>query len=247
MKLKGLALALFITLILKGPAYSISFDIKPVRIFFDPDTRAEKLTVKNVSEDDLSLQIRVYRWSQNEKGEDIYDETTDIVVFPKIVKIKKGEERIIRVGTKLVPGTSEKTYRIYVEEIPSEYLPEGATVRLLMRAGVPIFISPVKVSPSGKIESVSMKEGEVGFSVRNDGNLHFIITSLVIKGVDAEGNSLFSKELGGWYLLSGASRLYTASLPREICNKTARINITIKTNRLNLSGNLDVDRSMCPH
>lgn len=245
MKLKGLALALFITLILKGQAYSISFDIKPVRIFFDPGTRAEKLIVKNVSEGDLSLQIRVYRWSQNEKGEDIYDETTDIVVFPKMVRIKKGEEKIIRVGTKLVPGTSEKTYRIYVEEMPSEHLPEGATVRLLMRAGVPLFIAPARSNASGKIESLSVKGGKVGLSVKNDGNLHFVITSLNLKGEDAGGKELFSRELGGWYLLSGASRFYETLIPPETCADTAKVNIEIKTNRFNLNGKVDVNKAMC--
>lgn len=232
--------------LLHGSADSATFDIKPIKIFFDADTRIEKLTINNASEDDLSLQIKVYKWLQNEKGEDIYDETGDIVIFPKVLRIKKGDERLIRIGTNLKPEINEKTYRIYIEELPSkEGRQEGATVRLLMRTGIPVFISPVKSEAEGKIESVFVKNGKVEVAVKNDGNLHFIITSLSIKGEDSQGKELFSKELGGWYLLNGTSRLYAAEIPPGVCADTARLKLEIKTNRFNLNDKFDMDKSMC--
>lgn len=204
------------------------------------------MTITNVSEDDISLQIKVYIWSQNGKGEDVYDETNDIVLFPKMLKVKKGEERLIRVGANLRPDGSEKTYRIYVEELPSERAQtEGATVRLLMRAGVPVFISPLRSSASGKVESLSVKNGNVEMNVKNDGNRHFIITSLSIKGEDGQGKELFSKELGGWYLLSGVSRSYVVEIPADICASSARVKVEVKTDRFTLNGNIDMAKDMC--
>lgn len=234
-------------LLLGGEAHPVSFDIRPVKIFFDADTRVERLNIANMGEDDLSLQIRVYRWSQNDAGEDMYEETGDIVAFPRLLRIKKGEERAIRVGTDIRPESKERTYRIYIEEMPVPgRLPEGAAVRVLMRAGVPVFVAPLKAKPSGKIESVSVRNGEISMSVKNDGNLHFIINSLTIKGANVKGGEIFKKELGGWYLLSGVTRIYEASIPEGLCADTAGIEIEVKTDRLGLSGRLDVDRTMCP-
>ncbi|MBM4137860.1 MAG: molecular chaperone [Nitrospira sp.] len=93
-------LILTILFLLRGSANPITFDINPVRIFFDAKVTTEKLNVRNSGDRDFSLQLRVYKWSQDAHGEDIYEETTDIVIFPKIVTIKKGEEKIIRIGTK---------------------------------------------------------------------------------------------------------------------------------------------------
>jgi P pilus assembly chaperone PapD len=89
--------------------FAASFDIKPVRLELSKETPLEKLVIKNVSDKEFPLQVRVYEWNQNEKGEDVYTETDDIIVFPKIMTIKCDEERYIRVGSKVVPGTTEKT------------------------------------------------------------------------------------------------------------------------------------------
>jgi fimbrial chaperone protein len=236
-----------IFLLLGGEAHPVSFDIRPVRIFFDADTRVERLNIANKGEDDLSLQVRIYRWLQNDAGEDIYEETGDIVAFPRMLRIKKGEERAVRVGTDIRPESKERTYRIYIEEMPVPgRRPEGAAVRVLMRAGVPVFVAPLKARPSGKIESVSVRDGEIRVSLKNDGNLHFIINSLTIKGANVKGEEIFKKELAGWYLLSGVSRIYEASIPRDLCADTAWLEIEVKTDRFTLGGRLDVERAMCP-
>jgi fimbrial chaperone protein len=233
-------------LLFQNPASSINFHIKPVRIFLDKQIKTEKLIITNLGDNDLSLQLKVYKWSQDTKGDDTYEETTDIIVFPKIFTMKKEEERIIRVGTKLSPGVNEKTYRIYIEEMPVKGpLPEGATVRIIAKTGVPLFISPVKADTKGKIESITLKNGAVEIAVKNEGNLHFMIKSINIKGKNIEGKDIFTKELSGWYLLNGASRLYTTPIPEEICRDISKLYIEVKTDRFNLNGKLDVDKAKC--
>jgi len=110
---------------------------------------------------------------------------------------------------------------------------------------VPLFISPLKADAKGKIESITMKNGKVNVVVKNDGNLHFILKSIIIKGKNLKGEEIFKKELGGWYLLSGISRLYTTPIPQEVCKKTVRLDIEVKTDRFNVDGKVDVDKTMC--
>jgi hypothetical protein len=66
-----------------------------------------------------------------------------------------------------------------------------------------------------------------------------------VKGKNKKGENLFSQELSGWYLLSGISRIYTMTVPQEVCKELSRIDLEVKTDRLNWGGKLDVDEAMC--
>ncbi len=229
-----------------GPADSASFDIQPIRIFFNAKTRAEKLMIKNVSDDDLSLQVKAYKWSQNSEGKDIYDETSDIVVFPKVMKVPKGEEKIIRVGTTLHPSALEGTYRIYVEELPVEKpQTEGVGLRIAMKVGVPVFINPLKNDGKAALDSFTVQNGKAAIKVKNDGNAHFIITSLKLTGRNEQGAEIFSREFGGWYLLSGIARTYETDIPLQACNKIFKLSVALKTTRNSIQKDLNFSKDMC--
>jgi len=246
-KLIFLFIFLGIILIAQGIVYPFDFDISPVRIFIDPKAKSATLTLKNKGKDYLTLQLKIYKWTQNADGEDIYEETSDMIIFPKILKIKGEEERLIRIGTKIRDSELEKTYRIYIDELAtSPKAPEkGATAQVAMKVGVPVFIRSLKTDVRGKIESFAVRNGKIEVRIKNEGNSHFMIQTTVIKGRNLEDKEVFSRELGGWYLLRGISRIYTIPVPEEICKNLARLDIEVKTDRFNLSGKLDVNQAMC--
>jgi fimbrial chaperone protein len=243
-----IAIALFLVLFLGNHSTAANFDIKPIKIFLDPQTRIEKLILRNVSEDDLTVQIKGYQWSQNEKGQDVYQETKDIIIFPKIATIKKEEEKIIRIGTNLNSGSVEKTYRIFVEEIPTVEKKDtkGSTIHMYMKIGVPVFISPLRNEEKGMIEAVNLNKGKAEIKVINKGNLHFLVTAIQIKGNNSQGKEVFSTVLGGWYILSGLSKAYEVSIPQDICGKMDKLNIEVKTNNnVVFKEQLQVEKPMC--
>jgi len=223
-----------------------SFDISPINIFFDSQKATEKMTILNTGGSDLTLQLRLYRWTQDGKGLDVYEETKDLVAFPKIVTIKKGEDRIIRIGTQSKSADVEKTYRVYLEEVPSaDPARKSNTVQFLSRVGVPVFLKPHKITTRGSMEPVGMQKGRASFKIKNEGNYHFVITGITIHGMDGAGKTVLEQELKGWYLLAGAARTYTAEIPKEACRGLARIEVRPKTETETLSGQLDVTREMC--
>jgi fimbrial chaperone protein len=59
-----------------------SFDVSPINIFFDGQKATEKMTILNTGDGDLTLQLRLYRWTQDGEGLDVYEETKDLVAFP---------------------------------------------------------------------------------------------------------------------------------------------------------------------
>jgi fimbrial chaperone protein len=246
--LKRTALGLLLTLFLADQTTAANFDIKPIKIFFDEQTKIEKLTLKNVSEDDLTVQIKAYKWTQDEKGQDVYEDTKDLIIFPKMATLKKDEEKIVRIGTNLDSDSLEKTYRIFVEEIPSgeKEASKAATLHMYMKIGVPIFISPVKKDEKGAIEAVKLQKGKAEIKVKNQGNAHFVVSVIQVKGMNNQGKEIFSRDVGGWYILSGLSKAYEISIPLDVCKNMTRLNFEVKTNNnIILKEQLQVEKTMC--
>ncbi len=241
-------LAAFTCLLLGGPSYAITLSIRPVKVFLDPASGTEKLYLENTSSDAVDLQVRAYAWSQDAAGKDVYAETSELVVFPKIFKVGAGEERMLRIGTKQKPGAVERSYRIYLEEIPVAHRQTGPgpAIHMLTRVGIPVFLSPVKSAGKGKIEALALEKGRLAITVRNEGNRHWPISTVLVTGsTGSQADKGFTKEISGWYLLSGAARTYTADISRDACLAIKRITVEVKSETDSLKGGLDVDKAMC--
>lgn len=219
--------------------------VAPIKLELGSDTRSGVISVLNEGTGRFQVQMRAFLWEQVAEGKDQYTETNDLIFFPKIMVFEKPEERILRAGIKLPAATKEKTYRLFIEEIPEPKKADGTNIAVAIRFGVPIFVKPLKEEPKGEIGKVELAKGECRVMVKNTGNVHFIIEAVNIKGVDLKEEQTFSKKLDGWYLLNGVSRVYKTEIPLEACSKSAKLDIEIKTNKFVLNGKLDVDKSMC--
>ena len=67
------------------------------------------------------------------------------------------------------------------------------------------------------------------FDVQNDGNVHFGLQGVKVRGMDASGQALFEKQLEGWYVLAGSPRTYSVAVPAEKCSKLKTIVIDAQT------------------
>jgi len=186
-----------------------------------------------------------YSWAQDEKAEDQYTPTEDIILFPKILTLEAGEERIIRVGKRVPHGEKEKTYRIFLEEIPQPFEVEDTVIRTYLKIGLPVFVLPIKTEASGEIENIALSEGNLSFTVRNKGNVHFIISSVKVKGFNPSGATAFETEVASRYLLVGHSMAFSFHIPKENCLKMSTLTIDVKTDKFSTGERLDVIPEMC--
>ncbi len=232
-------------LLLFNISYGGEFRVSPIRLDLDARAKSGVITVVNEAEEKLQCQLKAFEWTQDGEGKDVYTETQDIIFFPKLMTIDPKSDRIVRAGIKIPAVAKEKTYRLFIEEIPEPKKAEGTAVAVTIRFGVPIFVKPVKEEAKGTIEKITFSKGTVTISVKNTGNVHLIINSVNLLGKDAQGEKTFSKELSGWYLLNGVSRLYSAPIPPDVCTKTTTVEVEVRTDKLNLNSKLDVDKSMC--
>lgn len=229
-------------------AGAADFSVNPIRLEFGPNLRSAIFTVRNDGKERLGFQVDAMEWTQDATGADRYTETRDLIFFPKILAIEAGGEGIIRVGAKNVVLPAEKTYRVFIQEMPSSTQAAAATgpqVTLLMRFGAPVFIAPAKPADSADITVLALTKGVLGLSVVNTGNRHQMIQGVNIKAADERGNEVFALTLADRYLLAGATKAFTASIPSDKCYQAATLTVEFKTDKLSLTRKLDVNRAMC--
>ena len=221
------------------------FSIAPVRIYFDGKSNTAIRSITNRSAEDLTLQLKTFKWEQDDAGKDVYSPTEDILFFPKIFKIHRDEEKIVRVGTKIPPGRYEKTYRMYLEELPRPQEEHATAVRILMRVGVPIFIRPMEEEAKGGIEKVLLQNGALSIMMKNEGNSHFIIRKINVAGVNDDGKEVFNTATNGGYLLTGVKKSFMIEMSADKCLAAKTLKITIDTDKLSLNDEIDISKEMC--
>jgi fimbrial chaperone protein len=235
-------------------AFAADFQIQPTSMFLSTSDKSGAFSVINSGNEKIDFQISVKEWAQDEKGKDVYTDTQDIVFFPKIMTVDPNSQRAIRVGIKGPKSLQEKTYRLFVEEIPtpkkeSEMKQIGkikAGITIAFRFAVPVFILPVKPQESAVIEKLDMVNGTARATVRNAGNVHVKLLSITFTGKAADGKELFTREVAGWYVLRGMAFPYEAKVSKEQCNNLATIDVTAKAEDLTINtGTMNVQKKMC--
>ena len=232
-------------LLLPVAARAGDWRVSPIRLDLGRDAKSGAVTVANDSDDRLQVQMKAYEWTQDAEGKDRYEETGEILFFPRLMILERKEEKILRAGIRVPAVSKEKTFRLFIEEIPGPRKAEGVNVAVAIRFGVPIFVKPLKEEARGEVGAMTMSAGALLVPVNNTGNVHFVVQSVLVRGRNGAGEEIFSRELSGWYLLAGVSRGYTTTAPPETCGTMAVIEAEVKTDKLPLRGRMVVDRSMC--
>jgi len=217
----------------------------PIRI--DLDARNKTGSVKVINEGDtlLRFQLKASRWSQDDTGTDFYEETQDLVFFPRILSIPPGEERMVRAGYKIPATDAEKTYRLFIEQIPEKSPTSAAQVSILIRFGVPIFSAPLKPLAQGKIEDIKIEDNNLKFNLINSGNTNLQIHSIAAKGFNAEETESFTESIKGWYLLNRHNRRHSIPLPSNICSQTRKIDISVQADKLDFHKVIELTPEQC--
>ena len=205
-----LSITLLLCTALSGRVQAGALSISPVRVSLASGTTSALITVQNESPDPVRLQLSLHAWRESPDGLMQLTPTEDLVVFPVLLKLKPEESRKIRVG---LPAPQEapveKTYRLFLEELPSSAKLGANEVRVLARIGVPIFLAPPEPK-SGWAPTVS-PHGEDGvmLELKNTGNVHLILQEVTVRGIDHDEQVVFDQTLTGGYLLADSVRNHT--------------------------------------
>lgn len=225
-------------------AYAAGFGVSPIRLDFDAAVKTGAITVNNDDSQRLSFQLKLVEWSQDAKGQDQYKESKDLIFFPQILAVEPQDKRIIRLGTKSPPPEIERTYRLFIEELPSsgadKAKPKGTQIAVKLRFGVPLFVAPARPKLAGEIEDLTLAKGEIRLRVRNTGNQSFRFEK-----IHARAGDTVLGEVDGWYLLAGAARAYSIKLDAAACAKAAAIELSLEAGELKLKRGIEATPALC--
>jgi fimbrial chaperone protein len=220
------------------------FSISPIRIDLDRRNKTDSITVSNdEAARKIEMQAKLVEWTQDATGNDVYVESNDLVFFPRIFTIEKQDQRVVRIGLKVPADATEKSYRLFIEELPPPADPakKGAQVLFVLRFGIPIFVRPDKEKLAGAIDGMEGTSTAATIVVRNTGNQNFQIQSLLVKS-----GTVYEREIVGGYVLAGATKHITAPFPPDICRELGKLQVVMKTDRIGtIERTFDWDTSRC--
>jgi fimbrial chaperone protein len=222
-----------------------SFQVNPIRITLSPQGSSSLLTVRNEGSERLRFQVDFYAWDQSKQGEMILNPTDDLVVYPALLTIDAGNERNVRVGTKNPVVPKEKSYRIFIEELPPATKRVDPGIRILTRIGVPIFIQPQPPKPHALIDNVAVHKSEILFEVINRGNVHLLPRGIRVKGTGAAGINALEKNFDPWYILAGGSRQYRLEISPSDCLKLKDLIVEVDLEEKSLKQQLPLQANSC--
>ena len=223
------------------PAAASEFSVTPIRAELKPGAMSETITVTNDSPGRLRATVKLMEWTQDAAGKDVYQDSGDLVYFPRQMDVEPGAKRLVRVGAKRPAATSERAYRLFIEEVPEPSQTAGpVAVTFYFRFGVPIFLPPAVPKPLPDVTEPTLDKGKLSIVVRNAGNQNFRLNKLTI--TDGAGHS---QEIAGWYSLAGTSRIYAADIPRETCRKATALTVKLEGDGVSLDRKLQVDPANC--
>jgi fimbrial chaperone protein len=131
-----------------------------------------------------------------------------------------------------------------VQELPVRK-PGEKVVRIALRVGIPVFIAPKDPRPVLSCEDTRVADGRLQVTFKNSGNTHSLIQKLRVAGLDGAGKEVFSKELGGWYVLPGASRAFPVEVAPEECRAAKTMIIKGTAGDVIVRGQFNVDAASC--
>lgn len=227
-------------------ANASTFMVDPTQIFLTAGTSSRLLTIRNDSPETLRFQLTAFHWTQSARGEMELAPTEDIVFFPSLLMLGPKQERKVRVGAVTSFDATEKTYRLFVEELPPiEAEKEAPGVKVLMKMGIPIFLRGGRAESRGEITNLTLREGVLSFGLRNAGNVHFVPDHIQLKGLTASGQALINGRLDAWYVLAGGIREYEIMLPAPDCATVTSLAVEVRVDGSTLTNSLQTPGGVC--
>lgn len=221
-------LALLLTMLLAAGAHAALVAIDPVKVLLTGAEPSRSVSLRNNGTEKLRFQLSASAWQQSTSGEMQLAPTQDVVFFPQLLELAPGETRRVRVTTTTQVTSVERSYRLFVDELPSLASAPGGAIRVLTRFGLPVFQRPDAPNPKPSL-SLVVTAGKLSVTLENRGNAQFVAQSVRVVGRAADGAALFQQDLPAWYVLAGSKRSYELALGADACPKLTRLSANANT------------------
>ncbi|MGD0722509.1 MAG: fimbria/pilus periplasmic chaperone [Roseiarcus sp.] len=193
-----------LTLLAGTAAEAGTMQVSPVLIDLVGQQTAT-LHLRNTGDQNLSAQIRVFKWSQNAAGEDHLEPTEDVAASPPMASLGPRADYVVRLVRQTESAPSgEESYRVFIDELPNP-LTRMNGVALVIRQSIPVFFASRERTPpqvTWRLERAAGKAALVGV---NSGDRRVRISDLKLR--DEQGTDVsFGAGLRGYVLGHSTAR-----------------------------------------
>jgi fimbrial chaperone protein len=233
-------IALCLCLLAAG-AEAGSLRVSPVRLTLSAVQSPIAFTVTNPTEQPVVVQLQVMAWAQHH-GTDVYTPTQDLLVTPPIFRLEPGMTQTVRAGLRRPPsGPQEQAYRVYVQEVPAPARPGAEGLRVALRLGIPVFVTPTApVAPVLHWRAHATPDGALTIRLHNAGTRHAQVQALQLRASAPPEWAVTLPEPA--YILPGQARHWRVE-PHALPNRAGgRLQVSAKTDQGEVHANIDVDQ-----
>jgi len=217
-----IAAALWLGAILAAQAASLQ--VAPTSVQLTAEQSAQGLWLSNSGDTPLQAQVRVFRWRQQD-GEDLLDPSDKIAISPPMLELAPHSRQLVRIiRLDDAPRTTEETYRILVDELPSADASATASgLQFVLRYSVPIFVKPAAAAAPALQARLIRDAAAPALEVVNQGSQHAQLVDLHFVASDGT-RAAIADGLAG-YVLPGQHKRWP--LPPAIARAEGTFKATI--------------------
>ncbi len=231
---------------LPGHAHAGNLELTPVQVELSARATSALVSLRNAGPDPVRYQVSLFSWRQDPQGEMQLEPTDEVIFFPALLSLAPGEQRNLRVGAVAKFGDVEKSYRLFVEELPPlDKQAVAGRVRVLTRVGVPVFLEPARPKARAELADLALEAARFSFRLHNAGNVRIRPRAVRAVARGAKGEILSEQGLDVWYVLAGGDRLFRTDVPKERCAAVRILSAEVSLEAGELRAEMPAPRGAC--
>jgi fimbrial chaperone protein len=175
------AIAVVIGLMMASAAQA--YEVTPMRVFLQPDRgqTSATITINNVRDEALPVEIQVFRRVVAANGEQVFEPAEEeFITFPPQVQIPASQSQAIRIQYVGDLGEVAEAFVVQVTEVPVNKL-EGTGIQFTYNFGVAVYVQPPRARARLAVSEAAVADGTLRFKVVNSGNDYGFLTAQVLE------------------------------------------------------------------
>lgn len=225
-------------------AMASGLQVSPISLSLQAKQNASGLTLSNTGDNAVHAQVRVYQWSQDEKGDQL-STSRGLLASPPMIELQPGEKQLIRIIRASAPpsgvGAVESSYRLSIDELPIKSAEQKSGLQFALSYSLPVFVNPVgitKTTPRLQWSYSLQPDGEqMNLRVSNSGNGHAQLADLSI--IDDAGDSIDLHQGLLGYVLPGATMNWTLKTLPSSMKTSGKFKVMINATQTTQNVTLD--------
>ena len=187
-----------------------SLNFSPIRVDLSANDPIASITVTNNNDTPTTLQLEINEWQQD-KGQDIYKPSKDLLALPPLAKLAPHGKQIFRIALRRTPANNQElAYRVFIQQTNSPQKVNGSGIRFLVRFGIPIFVKPaLNAQLRFQAQLKPLADNNYQVYINNTGNLHLKLDKIRIENKDKKVIATIDS---GSYLLPGQTASWITKL-----------------------------------